>query len=170
MKVGFYGGGSICELGPKEDILVFFKCFDIFVAQREHQIDYNLLSDRFYKRYLRFEELDQASAQMKHVKKTFKQISSDAVNWKNIGLNLASTKLDLKKITLAEVFARYFECFDHCVESAKLNLATFGFYQPVRPLITDQPWFMLEKRRPLSEYDALEGLPFWLQGSQERQA
>lgn len=70
--------------------------------------------------------------------------------------------------TLADVFSRYFEGFADCIESARLNYETFKSYprysyEPVRIVISDLAGFARDKKKPLAEYDALEGKPFWLQ-------
>ena len=47
------------------------------------------------------------------------------------------------------------------MESAKIFFASWGVYQAVRVVVTDVPDFMVDKKRPLADYDSLEGLPFW---------
>jgi hypothetical protein len=64
---------------------------------------------------------------------------------------------------LADVFSKYFECFDSCVSDARLFYNDWGKYLPVRVMVSDVPEFITDKLRPLEEYDALEGEPFWLQ-------
>jgi len=65
------------------------------------------------------------------------------------------------------MFARYFEHFEHGVESARLNYEAFkahsGYvYEPVRVIVTDMPRHMIDSARSLAEYDALVGDPIWL--------
>jgi hypothetical protein len=61
------------------------------------------------------------------------------------------------------VFARYFLLFEKAKESADSFFKAFNIYQPVKVVIADTPGFMIDKKRPLSEYDTLEGKAFWLQ-------
>ncbi len=54
----------------------------------------------------------------------------------------ASTRLDRDNKTLAGLFARYFESFAYCVESAKINYEVFKScpwyeYETVRLVVAD---------------------------------
>jgi len=43
--------------------------------------DWSLLTDRFYRRYLRIEELEPAGKLMNKVKEIFSALASDEVDW-----------------------------------------------------------------------------------------
>ncbi|HFF4740730.1 TPA: hypothetical protein ACGC4L_003301, partial [Acinetobacter baumannii] len=60
------------------------------------------------------------------------------------------------------IFLKYFRQFDSAVESAIYFYEYFNDYVPVRIAVVDLPWQMVEARRPLREYDQLEGVPYWL--------
>ena len=34
-------------------------------------------------------------------------------------------------------------------------------YEPIKIVITDQPWYLFETTRKLEDYDNLNGTPFW---------
>ena len=107
---------------------------------------------------------------MDQVKQVFSTLPSDAIDWKGFKKKAIQSRLDPTKKTLAEIFEKYFEGFTHCVESAKVNYEGFksypGYkYEPVRLVVADQPWFMVEKNRSLEEYDSLIDEPFWLRGA-----
>jgi len=156
-NIGFDGGSSLCVLGPVSDVILFFDCINVFAVEDHPQRDWSLLTDRLYRRYLRLEELDAAVALMNEVKKIFATVSTSAVAWEN-----PTTKLNPNEPNLADVFARYFDLFAHCVTSAKGFFEDWNSYQPVRIVISDLAEFVNEKERPLEEYDALKGEPFWL--------
>lgn len=168
-KIGFDGGSSLCELGPASDVVLFFDCLRTYAEQMHPEQDWSLLTDRLYRRYLRLDELEAASALMEQVRQLFAGLPASAVDWDpSILGNIEKTWLDPKQATLADVFRKYFEHFAHCVESARLGYETFksypGYtYQPVRVVISDLPGFARDKNKPLAEYDELEGKPFWLQ-------
>ncbi|WP_404994352.1 hypothetical protein [Cupriavidus pauculus] len=167
--IGFSGGSSICELGPASDVVLFFDCLKAYVEQESQDQDWGLLTDRLYRRYLRLEELEKASSLMEQARQIFaQQPAASAVEWdvKMLG-NAEKGRLNPNQATLADVFSTYFEHFAHCVESARLNYETFksypGYtYEPVRVVISDLPGFARDKNKPLAEYDALDGDPFWL--------
>lgn len=168
--IGFSGGSSICELGPASDVVLFFECLKIYAEQENPGQDWSLLTDRLYRRYLRLEELEKASSLMEQARKIFaQQRAASAVEWDAKMLdNVEKSRLNPNQPTLAGVFSTYFEHFARCVESARLNYETFksypGYtYEPVRVVISDLPGFARDKNKPLAEYDALDGKPFWLQ-------
>jgi hypothetical protein len=164
--IGVTGGGSLCELGTAMDVQLFFDCLDMYIAQKQPEQDWSVLSDRLYRRYLKLEELDKATSLMNEVKRVFAGLTNKAINWQGMAVGDAKTWLDPRKGTLDQIFGKYFESFALCIESAKLSYEGFksypGYkYEGVRLVIADQPWFLVEKQRSLEEYDALEGAPFW---------
>ena len=163
--VGFDGGHSIYELGLDSDLVLFFDCLRAYGEQAHPEQGWSLLTDRLYRRYLRLEELDKALTLMEKAHQIFAQHpSSSAVQWnESVSENSEESWLNKNQPTLADVFSKYFENFAGACASAKSFFEEFGIYQPVRVVISDLPGFMRDKSKPLSEYDALEGKPFWLQ-------
>ncbi|WP_256971840.1 hypothetical protein [Paraburkholderia caledonica] len=132
-------------------------------------MDWTLLTDRLYRRYIRLDELQKARVQMDRVRQIFASYSSEsAVDWRKLDAGIGNqSRLDPHQRTLAEVFSRYFEHFGNCAEAAQVNFDVFkdypGYsYEPVRIVVSDLPRFLLEKDRPITDCDALEGPPFWL--------
>jgi hypothetical protein len=161
--IGFHGGSSMCELGPVMDVVLFFECLDIYVAQVHPEKDWGLLTDRLYRRYLRIEELDRASELMNEARNIFTTLHSSSIKWQtDMEGEITQTWLNSSASSLAEVFAKYFENFSHCVESAKLFFDSWNIYQPVRTGTTDIPYFIVDKNRPFEDYETIEGDPFWL--------
>lgn len=158
--VGFDGGSSLFELGSISDMQVFFDCIGDFVAPTYPDLDWPILTDRFYRRYLRPEELASAQHLMDRVKAVFEKTPSSAVDWGNILAPNAVTRLDSSRPNLAEVYAKYFEAFAHCRESAEISYDE-NEYQPLKVVVTDFPRFFEDQGRPLSDYETLEGEPLW---------
>ena len=73
-----------------------------------------------------------------------------------------ASAIDMSSPNLAAAFSKYFEAFEHCSESARLFLEGFGEYQAIRVMRSDVTWFVWEKMRPLAQYEALDGPPFWI--------
>ena len=161
-NVGFHGGSSICELGPSADVVLFFDCLNAYAAKPHPEKNWSLLTDRLYRRYLKQDELDEASALMKNAKDIFGSVPSASVDWKEISAAPGLSRLNPDQKNLADVFSKYFENFDYCVESSKVFFKSWNIYQPVRTVISDLPDFMTDKKRPLDQYEVLEGKPFWL--------
>lgn len=164
-KIGFDGGHTVYELGPVSDVILFFACLNAFVVTKDLDQDWSLLSDRLYKRYLRQDELEESFVLMEKAKSIFFTLPSSLVEWdENMQADRDRTWLDSRKDTLGDVFSRYFDLFSKAKNSAVSFFSEFGIYQPLRVLVSDMPALMVEKKRPLNEYDTLElnDLPFWL--------
>lgn len=163
-KIGFTGGARICELGPAPDVSLFFNCLRTYAEGDHTEADWSLLTDRLYRRYLRREELDPACALMAQAREIFAQLpAKTGVEWDAAMLaNPEKSWLNPDQPTLADVFAKFFEAFPVACGSAKSFFGAFNIYQPVRVVISDLAGFARDKNKPLAEYDALEGEPFWL--------
>jgi hypothetical protein len=83
-NVGFQGGSSICELGPSADVALFFECLNAYAAKTNPEQNWSLLTDRLYRRYLKQDELDVASALMASAKDIFGSVSSASVDWQEM--------------------------------------------------------------------------------------
>lgn len=164
-NVAFYGGGVICELGPVSDVVLFFDCIHAFVAMERAGTDWSLLTDKLYRRYLCETEFEPAVALMAQVNAVFREIPSSAVEW-NPALSGNSNKsiLNPDLPTLGDVFARYFDQLDFCVESARLFYTEWKIPQIIRIVAADSPAFLQDKLRGRDEYDALRltDKPLWL--------
>ncbi len=164
-KIGFDGGHTVYELGPVSDVVLFFECLNAFVVSQFPDQDWSLLTDRLYRRYLRRDELERSFALMERARGIFFTLPSASVEWDEIlQADRDKTWLDSRQDTLGTIFSRFFDLFSKAKDSAISFLDEFGIYQPVRVLVSDMPSFIVEKKRPLNEYDALglSDLPFWL--------
>ncbi|WP_118988332.1 hypothetical protein [Photorhabdus sp. CRCIA-P01] len=163
-NIGFHGGHTVYEHGPASDVIVFFQCITVYAEHVQSEYDFSLLTDRLYRRYLKQNELRPAMELMSIVECLFGKVQSNTVDWKMMEVNFELTKLDLNQLTLNLVFTDYFRRFVDAKESAESFLNTFKIYQPVKIVISDLPWFIDDKNRPLEQFDALgpDDPPFWL--------
>ena len=161
-NVGFCGGSEVRDLGSASVMKAFFKCVDLAASRLPSNIDSSLLTDRLYRRYLRLEELAPAAALITQVRQILADIPADSIDWKAMGWDSASTRLNLSQQTVADVFGRHLKGAVELIENAESFNKRFNIYQPVITIISDLPRFVTDERRPLAEYDQLEGEPFWL--------
>lgn len=123
------------ELGTATEMVDFFNYLNRYL--KTHR-DSELL-DRLYKKYVRFEELDETSLMVERLKES---LSPDVEGR----------------------FLKYISGIETCIESAKIFYSSWGVYQPVKVSVTDVPGYIQDKNRPLEHYDALssDDPPFWL--------
>ncbi|WP_221887384.1 hypothetical protein [Xanthomonas cerealis] len=164
--IGINGGHTTYDLGTPSDVVLFFDCINAFVTEKYPGKEWGLLTDRLYRRYLRFDDLERCSELMGLVKISFNEISASSIEWnKSILDGDSKTLLAFRSSNLSGVFYNYFEAFSKAKESATSFYGEFNIYQPVRILVSDFPNLVIEKMRPLKDYDSLEqdATPFWLQ-------
>ncbi|MDB5364062.1 MAG: hypothetical protein JWO51_5359 [Rhodospirillales bacterium] len=158
--VGFYGGFLILEIGPVADMRLFFDCIRFGMKDLPKGTDGGLLTDRLYRRYLRLEELDPATALLGQVREILKNIKTKTIDWS--GFKPDQSELDRSLPNLGALFAPYLDSALTVISDARRFHKEFDSYKPVITIITSAPRFYVEKQRPLAEYDALEGEPMWL--------
>jgi hypothetical protein len=161
-NVGFCGGYSILELGPVADMQVFFYGIGIAASRLPIGEDSRLLTDRLYRRYLRLDELGQATHLLQEIQKIMQQIPTKSVDWGDFKWDKSQTNLEKSKKNLAELLERYFDSAYEIIVDAQHFEKTFKKYTPVMTAVTDLPRVITDTKRPLAEYDALEGDPIWL--------
>ncbi|MEW9524417.1 hypothetical protein MRBLRH8O_002239 [Agrobacterium radiobacter] len=160
-RIGFFGGSSIFELGSKSDVLCFFSILKDLGRGRD---SYDVLTDRLFRKYIRLGEIDAAILIMNEAHEYFSKIQSGGFDWDRFGFNKSDTNLDTTLSNLSDVFRKYFEGFEYCVQSSRAFNDDWGIYKAVRVVVSDMPGFLVDKSRPLEEYDALgaDEKPFWL--------
>ncbi|MEC5343320.1 hypothetical protein ABRZ24_12030 [Brenneria populi] len=169
-NIGLSGGDLLVELGTRNDFVLFFECIKGVTAWKFPDRDWSLLLDRLYRRYLCQKDISVAREQMEHIRKIFATLPSASIQWDSDMMDDPErSKLNINKPRLSDVFSRYFDAFIECAESAEINYSMFkshpGYeYEAVKIVISDLPWFIEDKNRPLEQYDALgpNDPPFWL--------
>lgn len=163
-KIGIDGGHTVYELGPLADVVLFFECLNVYVVNSHVDQDWRLLSDRFYRRYVRQCDLDESLFLMEKAREIFLSLPGSSVDWDDeMQADRARTWLNAKGDSLGSIFSRYFDLFANAKDSAVSFYDEFGIYQPLRILTSDMPAFIIERNKKMNEYDALglSDLPFW---------
>jgi len=132
--VGFMGGSSLVELGFSSDMIDFLN----FFSKKIERYGDSELSGRLYKKYIKLEQLEQLDLIVKELKA---ELSSNE-----------------------DKYLKYLSGIEVCIESAELFYKSWGIYQPLKIAVTDVPYYIEDKNRPLEQYDALDSneSPFWL--------
>lgn len=146
--VGFCGGGLMHESGTANEIQIFFDTLRGVEQITFNDLEWSLVLDRLYRRYVRFEDIDKTKQVMDYYKTILVKKSEDEIS---------------------NLLLRYFRHFDSSVSSALSFYQAFGEYLPIKISVVDLPWYLLEGQRPLHEYDQLEDKPFWLRAYTEEE-
>jgi hypothetical protein len=163
-KIGIDGGHTVYELGPLADVVLFFECLNAYVVNVHVDQDWRLLSDRFYKRYVRQCDLEDSLLLMEKARSIFLNLPGSSVDWDGeMQADRTRIWLNAKDDSLGHIFSRYFDLFAKAKDSAISFSDEFGIYQPLRILVSDMPALIVERNRRLNEYDllGLSDLPFW---------
>jgi hypothetical protein len=162
LNVGFFGGHTVHGLGPACDMQAFFTCVKMAASSLDSKVVNFSLIDRLYRRYVKLDELQATAALIAQIQVIMRDIQTHNIEWNTIVPLHGATRLDTSKISISDVFEKYFFAFDDSVGSAQSFYKTFGKYRPVLTIISDMPRFLVDEKRPPMEYDALEGEPMWL--------
>lgn len=136
--IGVLGGHTMLELGVPAQIEAFFQALATPALLWPAQVPPDLITDRLYRRYLRVDQLPAACAAF------------------------AALSRQLEQLPAGAAFVPLLKHLDQAAQAAAAFHTEFGIDQPLRLLRADMPAFMLDKKRPLADYDALQGAPFWL--------
>ncbi len=159
--IGITGGSSIVELGSPYDVNMFFENLKIHVIAKRADLQWAILTDRFYRRYLRPEELPVARRLMQEASIFMEKI------WEPTITGVTLKEVPSTEFSMAKYYKKYFDGFLYCADSADLNYASFKDspnydYEPVRLICSNLEGIVAERSRTLTEYDALQGNPLWL--------
>ena len=162
--VAVCGGPSVNHLGSAAKVVAFFDCVRRFAADALSPAEQHLILDRLYKRYLRNEEVEPALAALQTVRRRFAEVPSSRVEWAVLGVPASELPPSLLTLSLAEVWQRLFEHIEKVGGSALYFAQQEGPpLPPMRLCRADFGSLDREDKRPLAEYDALDGPPFWLE-------
>lgn len=155
--VGYIGVGKLHELGWPNDVDSFFVFADKYYPKENKA----LVCDLLYKRAIRYEQLDDALVAMSDLRKVFSEIKTTDVDWDSVRIDKSDTALAYGE-TLADVYSKFFKGFEDVAQFSILFHTKKGIYRPIRIGFTGIGWYVAEERRPIEEYDNLEGAPLWL--------
>ena len=128
------GGSSLVELGTASEMIDFLVFFNAQMKDQEG----NEISIRLYNKYIKLEQLERLDSIVKDIKLVLSPDESK--------------------------YLKYLSGIETCIESAKIFYKSWGIYQPLKIAVTDAPYYIEDKNRPLEQYDVLEPneSPFWL--------
>ena len=77
--VGFTGGAILMDVGTEYDFLLFFECINSFLAKKYPNKNWNIITDRLYRKYIASNELDIAYLLMNEIQVEFRKIPINAI-------------------------------------------------------------------------------------------
>lgn len=136
--IGVLGGHTLLLLGMPSQVEAFFQALATPGLRWPAQVPPELVTDRLYRRYLLVDQLPGAC---------------DA---------FGALSPQLAQLPVGAALVPLLQQLDEAAHAAAAFHAEFGIDQPLRLVRADMPAFMLDKKQPLADYDALQGAPFWL--------
>ncbi|MCL6417426.1 hypothetical protein MIB92_17330 [Aestuariirhabdus sp. Z084] len=158
-KIGFSGGSYTARMGDVNDVKSFFYCINEFLG-KDNNAKYDIILNRFYRHYLKLEELDSSLELMDEVREAFSRIEPSSVEWDK--LLSRDSILDVEQESLADVFSKYFNKFSDVIEDAKFYYEDWNSYKAVKIVIADVPDLVKYQTLPEEEYDSVVGDPLWV--------
>lgn len=158
IQLAFRGKNTVCLLDFPSDMMLFFDCIKFYVENKYKNENWSVITDRFYKRYLREEDIEIAFEKMKKIEEEFKKLPVDAVDWKPYENKKIKTNLEYKYLnSLYEVFEKYFQAFEKIVKHVlyRKGDVDYKYYNPIMVTIFTLPYGIDYEQIPLSEFDAL---------------
>ena len=107
------------------------ECKKLFSDIRQYE-----LIDRLYRRYVRYEDIEETYRLLTEFTKKF------SVNY--------------------ELFLKLMRSFEKCWKDSECCFKKYGEYIPIRLIISNMPFPLIEEDIPLEDYDNLEGDPLWM--------
>lgn len=132
-KVGFLYTATISQVCQPDEMLQFFQTLK--VIKKSKKVNLEILSQRLYKKYLTFDQLDKTKEELQLVQKL--------ISRQKIEQNICDS-------------------LNKAIESSQYFMENGEDYDPIRIAITEMPASFDDEFRDLSEYDNLQGPPFWL--------
>ena len=159
-NICFHGGHSLYEIGTQNDVEIFFYFINKYCINFDSN-EKNLIN-RLYFSYVKKNDLASTAIIINKIEEVFKKINT-IVARNNMQLIYIenNSKLNFDSTFLSNVFLVFFKNFYLAMNSCLSFSETFNIYAPVKIIISDIPYCMIESNRPLEDYDNINGLPFW---------
>lgn len=106
-QIGFSGGGRFGNVGTKEDFELFFACIERYAVTQHPELDWSIITDRLYKRYLRHEENERACELMQIIELEFEKVIINNKNRKYFACHNSKGSEE----NLRQIFSYFFESF-----------------------------------------------------------
>jgi len=160
---------DITIIGPVSDVKAFFECIDIYIYPSKLSYPIELITDKLYKRSVKFEELDDTLALMLEVEEQLKQIKTKDVDWEETSYVPENNDLDLSGDNLGKIFYGFFRAFEGAVDNTKFckNSPKKNLYKDsnfsVRLVCSDTPFHWVDGEITDAQFDALpeDAEPIW---------
>ena len=158
--VCFFGGNSQSNNVTVNDFNLFFT-ITRDVAAVLPGYDWDLITDRLYRRYLKQDQLDEATKLMGILRTEFARYPRSQVNWIEHPVEPDYTALNNKLPTLADIFDPFFPAFDRAVGCARAHFKIFNQYLAVRIIVAGVEGIIYDNSLKLDDYENNDGAPFW---------
>ena len=157
------GGQMTRLLNSVAELQALFYCIRLYGSDALTDFERSLVCDRLYKRYVADDDVPALIVALGKISKAFALVQSNRVNWAMLGVEVGKPGEPGTTLTLASVWEEDLERIRKCARDV-IEMIEIG-HRWKRPLVISRADFaslISEKKRPLTDYDELEGDPFWL--------
>lgn len=141
IKVGFFGGANLIEVGDTETFLMFFHAIKKFTTW-DDAFQKNLICERLYRKYIKADDLESTTRILNRIRSDFNNIIS-------------------RDCSLLSVFQKHFEGYEKACKHTNDFYQEFGKHIPIRIVVSTLPYCAIDTERSLEKLDTWDGPPFW---------
>lgn len=165
-KVG-YKGIDVYIIALVSDVKTFFECVDRYVDSSKLSYPIDLITDKLYRRSIKFEELDSVAGLMHEIEEQFKKIKTKDIDWSKTSFIPEDTNLDLPTDNLGVFFRKCFRAFNGAEANVKFCKTKEGYNNPsfsIRLVCSNLPFCSIDSKITDEQFDALEedDEPIWM--------
>lgn len=166
-SIGYLGGSEVSPLGSKKYVRSFFLSCDEYIIKDDFYglPDWSLITDGLYRRVILDQQIDRTIGTMMRLLLYLSEIPLTKVDWSKIGLMGPQEGPDKPCDNLGDFFSGFGSKLISCGAGMAYQAKRDDYSQPrtLRLGCTSIPEYLYDEQRPIEEYEALEGDPFWLQ-------
>ncbi len=160
--VGLSAGLLLKRIGTPREVAAFF---ELIGQHKPKSADHSLalVTDRLYRRTVPGEAFDALLDQLHECQRKLRSVPITPGFWDEFELGDRSVGLDRSASNLADAFQRIFLAIDRCVEVARLDKKSLGYFRPIRLQAFEGPRSYEHGYMPLEDFEKPDMRPIWLE-------
>lgn len=162
---GYVGANTLYHLGSRAYVKSFFLAIEQYVFREKlyRKLDWSLITDRLYRRNIPNDMLDVAIGTMARMLELLSETLLSVVDWNLLELSgLHEGPSVGPDCNLRDFYIAFEIGLVRCASAQKFGSLRGTEYRPLQIGNLSSQRFIAEKSRPVEQYEANTGAPFWL--------